>query len=414
MQVQYNFSEISHVGNVRAKNEDSCKAIKTINGDLFVVCDGMGGAAEGKKASSLAVDSIVAYFTKEKHENIQIALYKSLEFANEQIFATAQAFPDFKGMGTTACIILLQEDEFYFAHVGDSRIYLFSDANLFQLTKDHSFVNQLVEQGTISIDEAKTHKDKNRILKALGVHPKVEPTISTQPMLLKKNDVLLSCSDGLTDMVSDNEIKEILNTQETIESKTKILVEKALVKGGRDNITLQTIEVTESPHNTSVFIDKTLYPKKDLSKTLESEVSINTEKPTLPFNKLLIALSTLFILIGISFYFLRKNNTKTTIKKTTVEAKNPKENKEQLLIADSVKVRKPKKVKTPLNKAIPYFIIGEKNNPENNIYKTLTQYKKHHKVSLTNKEIEKLNDKKLTDFKKGDTLFLLKKDQKND
>ena len=408
MQIQYNFSEISHVGNVRAKNEDSCKAIKTINGHLFVVCDGMGGAAEGKKASSLAVDSIVAYFTKEKYDNVQIALYKSLEFANEQIFATAQAFPNFKGMGTTACIIVLQDNEFYFAHVGDSRIYLFADDNLFQLTKDHSFVNQLVEQGTITIEAAKTHKDKNRILKALGVHAKVEPTISTQPMLLKKKDVLLSCSDGLTDMISDSEIKEILDTQSSTELKTKTLVEKALVNGGRDNITLQTIEITESPYSSSVFVDKTLYPKKDLSKTVENEmVNTNIKKTTFSFKKLVIALISLLVLIILSFYFFGKTDNKSENEKLQVETITPKD--KQTTTFDKVK-----KEKTTIKKATPYFIIGEKNDKKNNIYKTVHQYRKYNQTVVKDKEIEKLNGKKLTNFQIGDTVYLLKKEQSND
>jgi len=310
MQLKYNFSEVSHVGNVREKNEDSCKAVKTINGHLFIVCDGMGGAAEGKKASSLAVDSIVAYFTKEKYDNIQIALYKSLEFANEQIYATAQAFPDYKGMGTTVCVIILKDDEFHYAHVGDSRIYLYSDNNLFQLTKDHSFVNQLVDQGTITIEAAKTHKDKNRILKALGVHAKVEPNISFQPMLLKKEDILLSCSDGLTDMISDDNIKDVLSTESTIELKTKKLIEKALANGGKDNITVQSIKIIESNHKKSIFIDKTIYPKKDLSKTIENKTEIN--RSSFSFKKVVISF-LIVLTLGVLLWvlFINKSSIKS-------------------------------------------------------------------------------------------------------
>ena len=397
MQLKYNFSEATHVGNVRDNNEDSSKALKTNNGDLFIVCDGMGGAAEGKKASSLAVDSIVAYFTKEKYDNLQIALYKSLEFANEQIYATAQAYPNFKGMGTTACVILLQDNQFHFAHVGDSRIYLFSNNNLYQLTKDHSFVNQLVDQGTITIEAAKTHKDKNRILRALGVHAKVEPTISSQPMLLKKNDVLLSCSDGLTDMVSDETIKEILSTDLSVELKTKNLVEKALANGGKDNVTVQTIEITESPNNKTTFIDKTIYPKKDLSKTMEEEIKVT--KKSFPIKKIAILLVSLILLAVLMIVLFRKNKKQEIPNETIkiIEKVEKQTNKKDKTVAKSSKLN------------TNYFIIGKENNPKKNIFKNITQYKKETKDNISVQEIEKINGKKANQLKIGDTIFLTNK-----
>ena len=397
MQLKYNFSEVSHVGNVRDNNEDSSKALKTNNGDLFIVCDGMGGAAEGKKASSLAVDSIVAYFTKEKYDNLQIALYKSLEFANEQIYATAQAYPNFKGMGTTACVILLQDNQFHFAHVGDSRIYLFSNNNLYQLTKDHSFVNQLVDQGTITIEAAKTHKDKNRILRALGVHAKVEPTISSQPMLLKKNDVLLSCSDGLTDMVSDETIKEILSTDLSVELKTKNLVEKALANGGKDNVTVQTIEITESPNNKTTFIDKTIYPKKDLSKTMEEEIKVT--KKSFPIKKIAILLVSLILLAVLMIVLFGKNKKKEIPNETVkiIEKVEKQSNKKDKIVAKSSKLN------------TNYFIIGKENNVSKNIFKNITQYKKETKDSISVQKIEKINGKKANQLKIGDTIFLTNK-----
>lgn len=259
MDLRFVYSEISHKGKVRQKNEDSCQVSDTTNGTLFVVCDGMGGAAEGKKASSIAVTSIIEFFNKEIYENLQIALYNSLAFANEQIYATAQMYPSFKGMGTTACVVLINDENIYFAHVGDSRIYLYSKDSVYQLTKDHSFVNQLVDQGTITVEESKLHKNKNRILKALGVHQKVEPTVSSQSLLLIKDDLLFICSDGLNDMVVDDEIKEIIKTKDALLQKTKLLLEKALENGGEDNITIQGLQILESPHKKTVFIDKTLY-----------------------------------------------------------------------------------------------------------------------------------------------------------
>jgi len=300
-------------------------------------------------------------------------------------------------MGTTACVILLQDNQFHFAHVGDSRIYLFSNNNLYQLTKDHSFVNQLVDQGTITIEAAKTHKDKNRILRALGVHAKVEPTISSQPMLLKKNDVLLSCSDGLTDMVSDETIKEILSTDLSVELKTKNLVEKALANGGKDNVTVQTIEITESPNNKTTFIDKTIYPKKDLSKTMEEEIKVT--KKSFPIKKIAILLVSLILLAVLMIVLFRKNKKQEIPNETIkiIEKVEKQTNKKDKTVAKSSKLN------------TNYFIIGKENNPKKNIFKNITQYKKETKDNISVQEIEKINGKKANQLKIGDTIFLTNK-----
>ncbi len=287
-------SQTTHRGNHREQNEDSCENKKTRNGHLFVTCDGMGGAAEGKKASSIAVKSVMEFFEKETYENIQIALYQSLQFTNEQIYASAQTNPAYKGMGTTACIVLFRNDEMYFAHVGDSRIYQQTNGKLKNLTRDHSFVNQLVDQGTIKPAEAKTHPEKNRILKALGVHNQVEPTVSSQSTLLKKGDIVLLCSDGLTDMVSDASIAETLNEEKNIVEKTDLQLQKALDNGGKDNITLQLIEITESPHTKTVFIDKT--PKNLADTLIGEEGTVNGIKYKFSKKHLFIAIPVLILL----------------------------------------------------------------------------------------------------------------------
>lgn len=295
MTLKFIHSQITHRGNHREQNEDSCENKETLNGHLFVTCDGMGGAAEGKKASSIGVKSIIEFFEKESYENLQIALYQSLKFANEQIYATAQINPSFKGMGTTACVVLFNKDEMFFAHLGDSRIYLQTDGKLKHLTRDHSFVNQLVDQGTIKPNEAKNHPEKNRILKALGVHIDIDPTVSSQPTLLKKEDVVLLCSDGLTDMVSDPSIEATLNEELTVAEKTDILLQKALDNGGKDNITVQLIEITDSPHTKTVFIDKTI---KDLATTLTGEEGAVKNKKYKFSKKYLLVLLPVLLLLG--------------------------------------------------------------------------------------------------------------------
>ena len=242
------------IGNVRTAQEDSHDiAALTPNGDVFVVCDGMGGHVGGKQASSIAVKSILEYLKKERYENPFQALDGALQFANMQILGYAEAHPELKGMGTTACIVLLGETEAYIAHVGDSRIYLYlgEEKQLHRLTKDHSYVQALVDAGQITEEEAEHHPNKNRILKALGVTPKLTP--SYDKVLPKNGDVFLICSDGLSGMLSDKTMENVLSDDSSISEKGDKLISLALEAGGLDNITLELVRISSSPNRKSVF-----------------------------------------------------------------------------------------------------------------------------------------------------------------
>lgn len=248
------------IGNVRTAQEDSHDiAALTPNGDVFVVCDGMGGHVGGKQASSIAVKSIIDYLKKEKYPQPTQALNEALQFANMQILGYANEHPELKGMGTTACIVLLQESEAYIAHVGDSRIYLYlgKEKQLHRITKDHSYVQTLVDAGQITDEEAEHHPNKNRILKALGIKPELSPTFNkVQP---KNGDVFLICSDGLSGMISDSIIANALSQKNEIAIKGDTLIELALEAGGTDNITVELIQIANSPHAKSLF--KSFNPK---------------------------------------------------------------------------------------------------------------------------------------------------------
>ena len=242
------------IGNVRTAQEDSHDiAALTPNGDVFVVCDGMGGHVGGKQASSIAVKSILEYLKKERYESPFQALDGALQFANMQILGYAEAHPELKGMGTTACIVLLGETEAYIAHVGDSRIYLYlgEEKQLHRLTKDHSYVQALVDAGQITEEEAEHHPNKNRILKALGVTPKLIP--SYDKVLPKNGDVFLICSDGLSGMLSDKTMENVLSDDISIAEKGDKLISLALEAGGLDNITLELVRISSSPNRKSVF-----------------------------------------------------------------------------------------------------------------------------------------------------------------
>lgn len=243
------------IGNVRTAQEDSHDiAILTPNGDVFVVCDGMGGHVGGKQASSIAVKSIIEHLKKEKYDQPMQALNDALQFANMQILGYAKDHPELRGMGTTACIVLLQDTEAYIAHVGDSRIYMYmgKEQQLHRVTKDHSYVQTLVDAGQITDEEAEHHPNKNRILKALGIKPELVPTCNV--LHPKNGDCFLICSDGLNGMITDSTIKGVLKQDIPLADKGERLIQLALEAGGQDNITVELIQITSSPHTQSQFI----------------------------------------------------------------------------------------------------------------------------------------------------------------
>lgn len=250
--LKYHYIAKTDVGLVRQANEDNLGDAQTPNGHVFVVCDGMGGHVGGARASQIAVNSILEYFSKELYENIFTAIDRSLQFANEQIFAVAINEPEMKGMGTTAVVLVIKNDNCYIGHVGDSRIYLKSNGRLNRVTKDHSFVQNLVDQGIISDDDAENHPKKNQILKALGISPNIEPTIANEPLLVKNSDVFLLCSDGLNGMVNDHSMEMMIDSS-NIEQSANNLINAARDSGGHDNITATLVVILESPHQNSRF-----------------------------------------------------------------------------------------------------------------------------------------------------------------
>lgn len=247
------------IGRVRKAQEDSHDiALKTPNGDVFVVCDGMGGHVGGAKASSIAVENIINHLKEEKYDDPLAALDGALKRANDQILGFAQANPEFKGMGTTACVLLLQSDSAYIAHVGDSRIYLYlgEEKQLHRITKDHSYVQSLVDAGRISDEEAEIHENKNRILKALGVTPNLQPSFGK--VVPKNGDIFLICSDGLSGMIPDKTIERVLGQNTSLEERGELLINLAMEgetvrPGGQDNCTLELIKIDNSPWRKSEF-----------------------------------------------------------------------------------------------------------------------------------------------------------------
>ena len=249
----------SIVGRVRKANEDNCGFAETPNGNLFVVCDGMGGHVGGAVASRIAVASIIKYMSDHVYADIPQAIKDSLDFANREITNKAQQDKSLTGMGTTACILLINDQSAWISHIGDSRIYLYvsKEKTLHRITKDHSFVQMLVDTDQIDDREAESHPRKNIILKALGTGDRLVVDICNDLVVPSVGDIFMICSDGLSGMLNDNEIESIIGDEDySLEDKLKILLDDANAPDkGKDNITVQLIAILQSDAENSVFPD---------------------------------------------------------------------------------------------------------------------------------------------------------------
>lgn len=246
---------LTDTGLVRAHNEDSNRVESTDNGELFVVCDGMGGHVGGATASRIGVDSICEYVQQHNCVVPQQFLVDALKYANKHIFDAACSNPELKGMGSTACVALVRGNKVWYAHVGDSRIYYFNAKQnaLYRLTKDHSVVQAMVDQGLITEDEAEHHPNKNIIRRSLGIKKELEAEPCQMPLIPCDDDALLICSDGLSGMMSEDDIREVLSTTRDVNEAGKMLMELAKSGGGTDNITVQIVRFSETGNKEAVF-----------------------------------------------------------------------------------------------------------------------------------------------------------------
>ncbi|MEO6327113.1 MAG: Stp1/IreP family PP2C-type Ser/Thr phosphatase, partial [Thermoanaerobaculia bacterium] len=245
---------LTDVGRKRRHNEDAY--LLDSERGLFVVADGMGGHAAGEVASRITVESIQEFIagTEEEHENTWPfgfnnrfslegnRLTTAVEKANEKVMRAVQNRPELKGMGTTVVAALFDEDRATLVHVGDSRAYLMRGGELKRLTDDHSWVQEQVNAGILSEDEAKFHPLKNVVTRALGGATHVAVDLIEVP--ISQGDRFLLCSDGLTGMVSDEEIIDRLRSSDSIDRIVRGLVDFANERGGVDNVTAIVVEVT--------------------------------------------------------------------------------------------------------------------------------------------------------------------------
>jgi protein phosphatase len=236
-------ASLSHIGRVRASNQDYCAEIENAAGWLaLVVADGMGGHRGGEVASHLAVDTI-GKVLGESHDDPEQSLRKAFLAANEAILEVASSDPRYAGMGTTGVAVLFAaKGDAWVAHVGDSRAYLLRDGKLQALTADHSYVAELQRRGFLSAAEAAVHPRRNEVLRSIGGEPELE--VEIRAVATKPGDCFLLCTDGLWGSVPESELVAALASAQAEEAAQR-LVDLANQHGGPDNITVQLARVPE-------------------------------------------------------------------------------------------------------------------------------------------------------------------------
>ena len=234
----------TNVGLIRTSNQDSCDCGFFSKTSAYgIVCDGMGGANAGNVASQLAVEKIKSFLVRNYYEgmsagNIKSMLTNAIYRANAIVYEAAQESEALMGMGTTAVVLCVQGNKIHVAHVGDSRAYLMNKDGLQRLTKDHSFVQNLIDFGQITEEEAQTHPKRNIITRCVGVHERVKADYNQMDFF--RGDTVVACTDGLTCYAGDGLLREYI-AQYSGKTLTEKLIRYAMDAGGADNITVVTI-----------------------------------------------------------------------------------------------------------------------------------------------------------------------------
>lgn len=245
---------LSDVGCVRTNNEDAGRLVRETDVNpnnprlLVIVADGMGGHNAGEVASALTAETIEAAFPALTAEPAR-TLKRTVEEANRRVYADAQSTPDRNGMGTTCTALLLQDGHAYSAHLGDSRIYLLRNGGIYLVTEDHSQVFEMVKAGVLTLAEARHHPDKNVITRALGRQPHADVATWPQPMPIHAGDGFLLCSDGLCDVLEDDEMNAVASAHNAADACEE-LVRLAKSRNASDNITVAVVKLV--PLNKSV------------------------------------------------------------------------------------------------------------------------------------------------------------------
>lgn len=230
-------------GRIRKENQDYVFASDERIGmlpNLYIVADGMGGHNAGNKASSCAVKAYLKSVRRTREAQPVKVMNQAVERANEKVLQEAASNVDYRGMGTTMVAATVKDGTLYVANIGDSRLYLVRDG-ITQITRDHSLVEEMIRSGGITKEEGRNHPDKNVITRAIGVNHHV--TADIFDIEVTQKDTILMCSDGLSNMLSDQEMYQIIKEEKNIENAGRRLVQEANRNGGGDNITVLLVKM---------------------------------------------------------------------------------------------------------------------------------------------------------------------------
>lgn len=226
------------VGKKRTQNQDSIFFTDLPIGplpNLYIVADGMGGHKAGDVASKTAIECVTDYIKESSITNPVTVLKRAIIFANDKVYKMSQEEVDYSGMGTTFVAAVIDEDNMYVVNIGDSRLYVIDEA-IRQITLDHSLVEELIRTGQLDRNKGRNHPEKNIITRALGIAQEVVPDFFE--VKLKEDDKILLCSDGLSNMVEDDEIKDIVMEDGDLETAVSKMIDRANYYGGKDNISV--------------------------------------------------------------------------------------------------------------------------------------------------------------------------------
>lgn len=237
----------SHKGLVRQNNEDVWEELS--HAHFYALADGMGGHQAGEVAAREAVHTLCKIIEDKMHHasghqslsTVRRELQHAIELANFHVYKMGRNNPDLKGMGTTICCLYFHDQSVVYGHVGDSRIYRFRDGELEQMTRDDSLLRELIDQGHLSEEQASEFLYKNIITKAIGAEPSIEPGVHYDEA--REGDIYMMCSDGLTDMLSDEEISKVMEKMHSVDEGVDRLISEAIGRGGHDNITIVMLMV---------------------------------------------------------------------------------------------------------------------------------------------------------------------------
>ena len=237
----FNYFGISKTGKVREENQDRIDYFTTVNGDVLILCDGMGGLTAGDFSAEKTIGFIKEFLQKEWKEDPLNLLNDVIKYANTELVKLLKSNNLYKKSGTTLVIVLIRENRLFYAHVGDSRIYYRTGSKVFKVTKDHSYIQGLLDKNLITESELNDHPRRNEITKAIGISEIVEPEICKRRIKPSDGDFIMLCSDGFSSFIFENEINSILKEDNTVKEKIKKLYKKAEKNGSDDNISIQLV-----------------------------------------------------------------------------------------------------------------------------------------------------------------------------